>query len=334
MYIIALCVYIFLYLYYKSNFFGGTMNTQLLNYALEIEQSGSITKAAQNLSMAQPNLSKSLHELENQIGFQIFERTPYGMQTTDKGGVFLTHAKNILEQMDEISKIGNPDSHSLQYFRVSIPRGSYIAGGCTDFISELNPEDNIAVTIYETNSIKAIHNVAYEKFNLGIIRYQKIYENYFLDYLASKQLQHKPVWTFKYVVLMSANNPLANKPHLQSEDLSEFIEISHGDTDIPYLHPKHTENQKSENQKHIYVYERGSQFDILTNIVSTYMWVSPLPESYLKKYNLVQRTCSFPDNTYQDNLIFRNGYRFNKLDNLFCKTLHESRVAVANQTYT
>ena len=46
------------------------MNTSYLAYALEIERVGSITQAAQNLYMAQPNLSKALKELEKELEYR------------------------------------------------------------------------------------------------------------------------------------------------------------------------------------------------------------------------------------------------------------------------
>ena len=55
------------------------MNTLHFKYAVEVERCGSITQAAENLYMAQPNLSKSIKELEDTLGFQIFARTARGM---------------------------------------------------------------------------------------------------------------------------------------------------------------------------------------------------------------------------------------------------------------
>ena len=45
------------------------MNTLHFKYAVEVERCGSITQAAENLYMAQPNLSKSIKELEDTLGF-------------------------------------------------------------------------------------------------------------------------------------------------------------------------------------------------------------------------------------------------------------------------
>lgn len=311
-----------------------TMNTQLLNYAIEIERCGSITKAAQNLFMAQPNLSKALRELEDQLGFEIFDRTTAGMCPTAEGTCFLSHARTILEQLDEISEIGNTQSKNYTKFLVSIPRGSYIASGCADFVAQLPDEDGMSITIQETNSMQAIHNVAHEKFQLGIIRYQDMYKKNFLDYLAAKHVKHEVVWTFEAVVVMSDKHPLANKPHVEMEDLSPYIEISHGDADIPYITPNHAEHLlHTISNKHIYIYERGNQFELLSKLPTSFVWASPLPENYLKKYNLVQRKCSMPQNLYHDSLIYRDGYRFTELDIQFQRKLFQSRIDVASKYY-
>ena len=75
------------------------MNLQYLKYALEVEKMGSISKAADNLYMNQPNLSKAIKELETMIGVPLFERTTKGVSsTTEEGRVFMEYAKNILAQ--------------------------------------------------------------------------------------------------------------------------------------------------------------------------------------------------------------------------------------------
>ena len=55
------------------------MNTLYLKYAVEVESTGSISRAADNLFMAQPNLSKAIKELEAELGIAIFERTSKGV---------------------------------------------------------------------------------------------------------------------------------------------------------------------------------------------------------------------------------------------------------------
>ena len=43
--------------------------------------------------------------------------------------------------------------------------------------------------------------------------------------------------------------------------------------------------------RHIYVYDRGSQFDLLRTVPGSYLWVSPLPYQELARHELVQKPC-------------------------------------------
>ena len=66
------------------------MNILHLKYAVEIAKTGSLNKAAENLYMGQPNLSRAIRELEAGLGITIFERTPRGMVVTPDGEAFFT----------------------------------------------------------------------------------------------------------------------------------------------------------------------------------------------------------------------------------------------------
>jgi len=50
------------------------MNLQQLRCVLEIARVGSVTKAAQNLYISQPNLSRTIKELEKELGVSLFRR--------------------------------------------------------------------------------------------------------------------------------------------------------------------------------------------------------------------------------------------------------------------
>ena len=53
------------------------MNILHLRYALEVEKTGSITHAADNLYVGQPNLSKAIKELENTLFMRYFTISNY-----------------------------------------------------------------------------------------------------------------------------------------------------------------------------------------------------------------------------------------------------------------
>ena len=51
------------------------MNILHLKYAVEVEKTSSLNKAAENLFVSQPNLSRAVKELEESLGITIFRRT-------------------------------------------------------------------------------------------------------------------------------------------------------------------------------------------------------------------------------------------------------------------
>ena len=179
------------------------MNTLFFKYAIEVEQTRSITKAAENLYMAQPNLSKAIRELEETLGFPIFVRSSKGVIPTDQGREFLKYAHSIMLELDKMSKISEMSDGAVQSFRISIPRGSYIAHGFTEFAAQLDPGKRVMLNVVETNSMQTIQHVLDGQSDLGIIRYQVAFEPYFMDYLREKQLAFEPIWEFAYLLLLS-----------------------------------------------------------------------------------------------------------------------------------
>lgn len=79
---------------------------QLIN-VLEVAESKSINKAAQKLFVAQPNLSNSIIQLEEELDMKIFNRNARGVQVTKDGEELLKHIKRIT---DEIRVIENMKS--------------------------------------------------------------------------------------------------------------------------------------------------------------------------------------------------------------------------------
>lgn len=72
------------------------MDEGQLRAFLAIGELSSITKAADELGLAQPSLSQQLLRLEDELGAKLFDRTSRGVSITAAGQVFKTHAEAIL----------------------------------------------------------------------------------------------------------------------------------------------------------------------------------------------------------------------------------------------
>ena len=75
------------------------------------------------------------------------------------------------------------------------------------------------------------------------------------------------------------------------------------------------------NNKHIFVFERGSQLDLLQQLQNSFMWVSPVPQRVLDKYDLIMKKCTTDGKKYVDVLIYKKDYHFSELDSRFIDEL-------------
>jgi len=135
------------------------MNIVHLKYAVEVEKTRSITQAAENLFIAQPNLSRAIKELEDSLGMTIFKRTSKGISITPRGEEFLFHAKKILSQIEEVESMYKVGSNDNGKFSISVPRASYIGAAFTEFTKKLDDGKCLEVFYHETNSMRAINNI-------------------------------------------------------------------------------------------------------------------------------------------------------------------------------
>ena len=77
--------------------------------------------------------------------------------------------------------------------------------------------------------------------------------------------------------------------------------------------------------RRIFVFERGSQFDVLSKNDETFMWVSPVPVETLERYGLTAKPCAENAKVYKDVLIYKKDYHLTALDKTFITKLCEAK---------
>ncbi len=302
------------------------MNLLYLKYAVEVAACGSINKAAEKLYLGQPNLSRAIKELEASLGVTIFERSSKGMEVTADGEVFLRYAKGILKQVDELDEVFRNNVHKKR-FSVSVPRASYISDAFSNFSKAICDVDDAEILYEETNAMQTVQNLLQDDYKLGIIRYAANYAKYYKTMLDEKDLNYELVMEFRHVLLMSENCPLAKKEKINHEDVRKYIEIAHSDLRVPSVPFSEVKKEELPNdvRRRIFVFERASQFELLSGNPETFMWVSPVPVKMLERYGLVQRVCEDNKKLYKDVMIYRKNYRLTELDKLFISELCQSK---------
>ena len=303
------------------------MNLLHMKYAVEIAETNSINKAADKLYVGQSALSRAIKELEASLGVTLFERSAKGMFLTADGEIFIRNAKNVLAQIDEIEDMFSGGTISKKHFSVSVPRASYIAEAFAEFSKVIDKDTQAEILYKETNSMRAVKNILQEDYKRGIIRYAENYDKYYKTMMDEKGLDYELITEFRHVLIMSSESPLAKKEKITYGDLVDLVEISNPDPYVPSLPLAEVRKEElSEiSSRRIFVFERASQFELLSENPETYMWVSPVPQKTLERFGLAQRKCDENKRVYKDLLIHRKDYSHSELDNMFIEYVIKSK---------
>src|SRR6478672_4505723 len=77
------------------------MELRHLRYFVAIGEEQHYGRAARNLRVAQPALSRQIQDLEKELGFKLFERLPRGVKVSAAGKLFLEDVRRILQEVNE-----------------------------------------------------------------------------------------------------------------------------------------------------------------------------------------------------------------------------------------
>lgn len=171
------------------------MNVLHLKYAVEVAKTKSISKAAENLFMGQPNLSRAIKELETKLGINIFERTRGGIVVTPEGERFLRYAERIVEQLDELEDMyeGEAKAYDLSVCAVE--------GICVDNIVEewLVCNNDMRPLIYKLGYNEAVINAVLGRdASIGIIKYDEAEAGVNKIKLTERKLMYRSVGIYEY----------------------------------------------------------------------------------------------------------------------------------------
>src|SRR5437588_5246932 len=77
------------------------MELRHLRYFLAVGEGLNFTRAAAQLRVAQPALSRQVQDLEDEIGVDLLRRSPRGVALTAEGKLFLEEVRDLLKRADE-----------------------------------------------------------------------------------------------------------------------------------------------------------------------------------------------------------------------------------------
>jgi LysR family hca operon transcriptional activator len=203
------------------------MELRHLRYFVAVAEEGSLTVAAQKrLHTAQPSLSRQIHDLELEIGAQLLNRGPRGIELTAAGRVFLDHARIALLQVEAAGEAARRAAQP--------PRTSFAIGFLTGYEMDWLPAvmeilhtelPSTEVTIHSQDSPDLAAGLMRGKIDLAFLRPEKQAPG-----LKFRLLRKDPL-----IVLMPHDHALAARSSIRPQDIASEIFIGTSATRAPTL---------------------------------------------------------------------------------------------------
>lgn len=197
------------------------MNLQHMQYIVEIANCGSISKAAQNLFVSQPYLSKILREVEAQYHISIFTRGKHGITPTESGRLFIDMAKDLLDQARHFQKTfeDNRDSYHLR-----IASGTF-SHSIDAFIRMINslPDTSLRFSYKETSNANVINDIYTQRADIGVILLSDKNAQDTYELLQARRIECHKLFENDTWLLTRADHPLLQKEgSITLEDLYQY----------------------------------------------------------------------------------------------------------------
>jgi len=212
------------------------MNINQLKYVLEVDGSSSMREASTKLYVSQPALSASIHDLEEEIGILIFERTNKGISLTDEGRDFLSYAKKAVGQYEILEERYLSRDSDKEHFSVSTQHYNFAIKAFTDVIRKMEP-DKFIFSIHETKTKEVLEDVRSLKSEVGIVSFSGSNETLIKKLFRDYQLDFVPLMRRDTYVYVWRSHPFAARDKVSIDEMSDYpcVSFDQSDDDNFYL---------------------------------------------------------------------------------------------------
>ncbi len=294
------------------------MNLQYVKYALEISRTGSISKAAENLSVAQPNLSRAVKELESSLGIAIFDRTRTGMTVTPEGERLLAAGERILRQVVDMETMFDGEAAVRHSLSVCAAPAAYISHAFVSFCAALPAGDLFEARFCEGTMAEVLEAVTKGTAKLGIIRIPAHFEAYYTEKLTARELKYETVTEFSPTVLAGPGSPLAGKETVSPAALAGLCRVISPDSLT--ADSDGMERNATPARLEIEVSDRATAYALLTEDPTLYLCAPPIPSHVAAKQGLIHRPLT-EGSRFRDLLVCQRSYRLTDTDEAFVRAL-------------
>lgn len=202
------------------------MELRHLRYFVAVAEELNFTRAAEKLRLAQPSLTRQIHNLEEELGVRLLDRTKNQVSLTEEGNSFLVDARRLvalsLESVKAVQRFSRGESGQLNLGYLFKFNFDLLPATLATFYQTC-PE--IAVNLFDMPPAEQLRALDARKIDLGFIGLRPPAPN---KNMAA--LNWACVARHNVVVVLPARHPLSKKSKILARDLKSqfFVAMSEG----------------------------------------------------------------------------------------------------------
>lgn len=199
-------------------------NEQLRNF-IKVVDCGSINKAAEQLYISQPSLSRSIHALEEEMGKELVIRSNRGVTLTPVGSLLYYYGRSILEQFEVLERLKNLSEESI-YSKLAVSVDSIFLRDdlILQFYNRIKSADT-EIKIIETTAEKVLNNVSDMTSEIGIVILNEYQLTVFKKMTELKNVEMTILGTGPLYLHINEKSPLANNDYIDAKELLDTTYI-------------------------------------------------------------------------------------------------------------
>jgi len=196
------------------------MRTEQVNYFLEVVETGSFTKAAENLHMHHTSLREAIIALENELGKTLLLRSKKGVELTEVGKYCMPHFQHIAESYNKLCLDCIPDTPNKEILKIDAQ--SLFETYLLQLYSIIRPKIDVEMNI-ENNLDEILNRLVQNKISMAFVCISKDERMMqLLQTLKKNSLETSVLSTFDIGIMIRKEHPLAKKKIVRFDELFEF----------------------------------------------------------------------------------------------------------------
>lgn len=198
------------------------MKLNQLKHFVAVVDCGSISAASEKLFLSQPNLSRSIKLMEEELGEQLLVRSAQGTETTEFGRQVYYYAKSIQEQVSLLERLKDiREGGSVSSLQTSV-YNIYLKDDVLPRFQEQHPATNITIGFHETTAERAINDVVKGISDFALMAINDRQMPVFMKMIESQGLTSRRWDRSNVYVHVHKEHELAGKEVLDIKELADY----------------------------------------------------------------------------------------------------------------